>query len=92
MSLLLYQVVCQYELNTRLLLSIKKEELFIALVKDYYKLRCVNVVWSVAFDGLLVPPTEKTTLRHSSDFDGSRKGDTVPSTAAKGLLSLREHW
>ena len=50
MSLLLYQVVCQYELNTRLLLCIKKEELFIVLVKDYYKLRCVNVVWSVAFN------------------------------------------
>jgi hypothetical protein len=66
--------------------------LFLVLVKVYYKLRCVDVVWGIAFDGLLGPPAEKTTLSHSSDFDGSRKGDTLPSTAAKGLLSLREHW
>jgi len=47
-------------------------------------LRCVNVVWSIAFDGLLGPPTEKTTLSHSSDFDGSRKGDSLPSPLQKG--------
>ena len=75
-----------------LCVSSRKEELFLVLVKDYYKLRCVNVEWDIAFDGLLGSPTEKTTLRHSSNFDGSRNGDTLPSTAAYGLLSLREHW
>ena len=27
----------------------RKEELFLVLVKDYYKLRCVNVVWSTSW-------------------------------------------